>query len=602
MRTWWVRLLGYAARYWVAILGILALLLTGAGLGLLTPWPLKLIVDHVLTGVDLPAGLRWIEALPGAATRQGQLVWLAAATVLLFIAGRVVVILERYLRTGVGSRMVYALAGDLFEALQRQSLRFHHQRSRGDLVRRVTADAACARELVLDVMVPLVVSVATLVTMFLVMWRLSRPLALVALMVAIPLGLVVRLFASPMAERKLRKKDLQGRAMAVAEQTLTAIPLVQAFGREGREDERFRHINERMIEASLRATGIKLQFKVVCGLVTAVAAAAVMVLGGTQVLEGSLSVGALLVLLHYFAALYGPMESLAYLSDSVASASAGATRVFSVLDSEEETLPERRGAQALDPARRAPGLAVDFEAVTFGYDAAKPVLHSVTTRIQPGETVAVIGPTGAGKSTLLSLVPRFYDPDQGRIRVGGEDLREVSLRSLRSRVTLVLQQPFLLPLSMAENIAYGRPGATRREIRRAARQARADEFIERLPEGYETMVGERGETLSGGERQRLAIARAILRDTPILLLDEPTASLDAFTESALLEILEELMADRTCIVVAHRLSTVRYADRILVLDEGRILEEGTPAELERSGGLYDRAHRLQTTRGGTGGR
>ena len=590
MTVWWLRLLAYARPYWAGLATILGLMLIGVGLGLLTPWPLKLIVDHVLTGTELPFRVRWIEGLPGAGSREGLLVWLASSTLALFLASRAVTILERYLKTGVGNRLVYALGADLFESLQRQSQRFHTKWRKGDLIRRVLADTTCARELVLDVVLPLLVALTSLVAMFAVMWRLSRPLALFAVAVAIPLGLVVRVFARPMSERKLAKKRLQGEMMSFAEQALTAVPLVQSFGQEKQEDERFRGVSDRTMRASLRTTRVKLQFKVACGLVTALATAGVMVFGGLQVLQGSLTIGTLLVLLHYFAALYSPLESMAYLSDSAASASAGAGRVFGVLDATDDTIPERPGAPALALSTGA-GAELRFDGVTFGYDPARPVLQAVAIRIRAGEAVALVGPSGAGKSTLLSLVPRLFDVDQGALRVGGVDVRDVGLRSLRAQIALVLQEPFLLPLSVADNIAYARPGASRRDIQAAAETACAHDFIERLPHGYDTIVGERGATLSGGEKQRLAIARAVLKDAPILLLDEPTAALDAFTETSLLEALEALMRHRTSIVVAHRRSTVRRADRLLVLEGGRIVEEDGRYALG-DGGLLSR---LSTT-------
>jgi ATP-binding cassette subfamily B protein/subfamily B ATP-binding cassette protein MsbA len=431
------------------------------------------------------------------------------------------------------------------------------------------------------VALPLVVSLTNLVAMFAVMWQLSRPLALVAISIAVPLGFVVKTFARPMSESKHEKKRLQGEMTSLAEQALSAVPLVQGFGQEEQEDDRFQRVSRRTADASLRATRVQLQFKIVTGLVTAIATAAVMAIGGLQVLHGSLTVGALLVLLYYFGALYSPLETIAYLSDGLASASAGARRVLEVLGSGADAIRDDPNARPLDPPGHGAGAEIRLEAVTFGYEPDRPVLRQVMLDVRPGEVVALVGPTGAGKSTLLSLIPRFFDPSEGAVLVNGRDVRGVRLSSLRAQIAVVFQESFLFPLSIADNIAYGRPGAGRDEIIAAATAARAHEFIERLPEGYDSVIGERGATLSGGEKQRLAIARALLKDAPILLLDEPTSALDAFTESSLMEALEELMRGRTTIIIAHRLSTIRNADRVVALEGGRIVEQGKPPGLHR---------------------
>jgi len=596
MKGWARRLIGHSKPSRGSVAGLTLLALAGAVLEALKPWPLKLAVDNVLGSRPLSGSARWIGSLPGADSPGGLIAWLAAGTVLLVLVAVTVKLAQEYIQSGAGSRMAYDLGRRLFEHLQALSLRFHGRRKAGDLVRRVTQDSGCVRDLLTRVYVPVVTAVAGLVVMFVVMWRLDPVLALVSVGAAVPLAMVIRLFARPMAERQYEQQQLQGEIMAHAEQTLSALPVVQAFGREEREDTRLRALSGRTVQASLRATTAELGFKFSSGGVTAVGMALIMVVGGFHVLDGRLTVGGLVVFLSYAVALYGPLETIAYVSEGYAAAAASARRVLEILDT-EEMVRDLPGAAPLPEQVRG---HVRLEAVTFGYEPGRPVLHGIDLEALPGETVALVGRTGSGKSTLVSLIPRFFDPWEGRVTLGGRDVREVPLADLRSRVALVLQEPFLLPLTVAENIAYGREGATPEQVRAAARAANADSFIRNLPAGYDTVIGERGATLSGGEKQRIAIARALLKDAPVLILDEPTSALDAQTESLLLEALERLMAGRTTFIIAHRLSTIRRADRIAVVEEGRIVEEGSHAELmERDEGIYRRSHQLQLVTGAT---
>jgi ATP-binding cassette subfamily B protein/subfamily B ATP-binding cassette protein MsbA len=588
VKGWWLRLVHYA-RPEVRGLTFLGLaMLVAVALDTLAPWPLKLLVDNALAHEPLPAAAAWIGALPGAASPQGLVVWLAASSVLLFLGSRCLRIAQRYVENGVGNRMVYDLGADLFDHLQRLSLRFHGRRPRGDLVRRVTTDSRCVRELLIGVFLPIFSSVAALVMMFGVMWQLDRTLTLVALAAVVPVTAAIRYFSPSLTGRAYRQQEAEGELMSHAERTLTALPVVQSFGRDVDADRRFVSLARHSRKTYLSSIGVQIRFKVAVDSAIALGGAAILVLGGHKVLEGSLSIGSLLVFISYLASLYAPLQTLAQLSSGMAGAAANARRVIEVLES-EEGVRDVAGAQPLPGRVRG---EVCLQDVVFGYDPGRPVLSGVSLTVRPGETLALVGPTGAGKSTLVSLIPRFFDPWSGRVTLDGRDVRETTLASLRSQVSLVLQEPFLLPLSVAENVAYGRPGASREEISAAAQAANADAFIRRLPQGYDTVLGERGATLSGGEQQRLAIARALLKDAPVLILDEPTSALDAQTERLVLEALERLMQARTTLLIAHRLSTVRGADRIAVIEGGRLAELGTHSQLLSAGGVYRTYHEL----------
>jgi ATP-binding cassette subfamily B protein/subfamily B ATP-binding cassette protein MsbA len=452
----------------------------------------------------------------------------------------------------------------------------------------VTKDSECISTIVESALLPAAAATVTIVSMVLIMWRLDPALTGMAFIAVPLLALTLRRYGGPIADRSYVEQEVESGIYEIVEQTLSAIPAVQAFGREADADERLRRQCDDSVDAAVSASNAQLLFSVVAGLATALATAGIFWVGGRQALAGHLSIGTILVFTSYLSSLYAPLDAVMHASSTIHGAAGSADRVLEVLEAEPE-VADAPGAKALGAVRGE----VRFEAVTFGYEAGRPVLEEVSLEARPGETVAIVGPTGAGKTTLVSLILRFFDPWSGRVTVDGADLRGVQLSSLRSQVGLVLQEPFLFPLSVADNLAYGRPGAARSEIEEAARAANAHEFICRLPEGYDTVIGERGGTLSGGERQRVAIARALLRNAPILILDEPTSALDASSEHLLLEALERLMAGRTTFIIAHRLSTIRGADRIAVLEGGRIVEAGSHAQLLERAGLYARLHHLQ---------
>jgi ATP-binding cassette subfamily B protein len=588
---------GYALHRWPGLLAVLATMVAKIGVDLLKPWPLKVLVDYGLSGQALTPALAAIAAmLPGADTAEGLITWSVASTVLLFVIGWALGVAAAYANIGFGQRMVYDLATDLFAHLQRLSMTFHNRRSVGDSIRRVTTDCGCVSVIVKDALLPFAAAVITFAAMFFVMWRMDPRLTLAAVAVAPWLVFVLRRYMQPMLDTSYAQQDAEGRIYDVMERTLSAVPVVQAFGQEAACDRAFARVTDHAVETALASAAVGLKFKVLIGLGTALGTAAIIWLGAQSVLAGRISVGDLLVFLAYLAALYGPLETLMYAPSTTQGAAGSARRVLEILETRRE-VGDRPGAVA--PARVNGHLRIEH--VSFAYEPGRAVLHDVSFEVRPGETVAIIGPTGAGKSTIASLVPRFHDPSAGRVTLDGVDLRDIALKSLRAHVSVVLQEPFLFPMSIAANIAYGRPHASREDVEQAARAANAHEFISRLPLGYDTVLGDRGTTLSGGERQRLAVARAILKDAPILILDEPTSAIDAITEAALFDALEHLMAGRTTLIIAHRMSTIANADRVVVVDNGRVVESGPPAELMRAGGMYARYCAMQSATGAARG-
>jgi ATP-binding cassette subfamily B protein/subfamily B ATP-binding cassette protein MsbA len=595
MRPWWLRLSRYAIPELPRLTVVAAVASAIVGLGVLKPWPMKIAVDDVLLVGGGEGAPLWLRALPGAASDAGALAWLAAGTLILFLASRGLTLLQDYVRERATKGMVYRLALEAFDNIQNLSPTFHARHRAGDLMERVLRDSRCVQDLAVGVILPAATSALALVAMFVIMWRLDAALASLVLVSALPVALLGRRLYEPVRELQQAERSLQGEAMATAEQTFSSLPMVQSFGREPVQDGRLKELTSQALRARLGVTTQSLKFTFTGTAVTAIGTAAVIGLGAGEVLNGSLTVGGLLVLLAYVNSFYGPVTTLAFLYESLAQASAKGDRILEVLDTAER-VEEKAGAPKLERLPRGRGGRVRVEGVTFGYEAGRPVLRDVSLEAGPGEVVGLVGATGSGKSTLVSLIPRFFDPWEGRVLFDGVDIREVKLSSLRDQVSLVLQEPFLLAMSVADNIAYGRPEASREEIVAAAEAAQADAFIRELPNGYETVIGERGATLSGGQRQRIAIARALLKDAPVLILDEPTSALDAQTESSLLGALDRLMEGRTTFVVAHRLSTIRRADRIVVVEGGCVVEEGSAEALMAAQGRYHQLAHLQASR------
>ncbi|MEK6710357.1 MAG: ABC transporter ATP-binding protein [Nitrospinota bacterium] len=582
------RLLRYLWPHQKELGAVTLTMLLGIGIEILKPWPMKLLLDQVLGQQPLPGEVKAIASLlPGSAGTEGLLLWVCIGTLVLFLAGWLMTTANLAYTVRLGQCMVFDLGADIFLHLQKLSLLFHSRRAVGDTVARVTGDAYCVNALIAGAMLPALQSLIMLVAMFFVMWQLEPTMTLLALTVTPFLVLSIRIFGQAMRARGRERRTLEGQMMSMVTQALSAIPAVQAFTREEIEQQRFRSYADQTVTAYERSALADMWFKLFVGLVTSAGTAAIMYLGARYALQGKVTVGTIILFLSYLQSLYAPLNALTYTASTIQDAAARAERVMEILDTplDVQDAPDARDLKLRGRVR--------VRGVSFGYEESRPVLRDINFHAEPGEMIAIVGPTGAGKTTLVSLLLRFYNPWTGAITIDGEDIRRLRLRSLREQVAIVLQEPFIFPLSAAENIAYGRPDATREQIAAAAAAANADEFIRRLPQGYGTVIGERGATLSGGEKQRLSIARAFLKDAPILVLDEPTSALDARTEGLLLDALDRLMKGRTTFIIAHRLSTIRNADRILVLDRGQIVETGTHSELVTVDGLYASLYRQQ---------
>src|SRR5256712_8741677 len=479
----------------------------------------------------------------------------------------------------VAQHFVFAIRRDLFAHMQRLSLRFHDQQRTGDLITRLTTDTQAIQEMIAEGIITLGTNACVLVGMLVVMFWLSWKFALVSLSVAPLLFLTVFRFNRRIKFASRQASASTGQLASLAQETLASIRIVQGLAQEEQQSERFHARSVRHHQAYLDIVRYQARMVPAVDVFAAVGLTLVMWYGATRVLAGELTTGDVVLFFVYVTNLYNPMKGLARSSVRLSKASVGAERIAEVMGARSD-VTDRAGARAVSGLKGE----IEFRDVSFGYEADRPVLSHINLVIARGERVAIVGATGVGKSTLVSLIPRFYDPSDGEVRIDGEDIRNYTLQSLREQISLVLQDQLLFSGTIRENSAFGRPGAGDEEIAAAAVTANADEFIHRFPEGYETLVSERGTTLSGGQKQRIAIARAILRDAPILILDEPTTGLDAAVEQAVMGALERAAAGRTTLIIAHQLTTVRLADRIVVLDRGRIVEEGTHLDLLARGG------------------
>jgi ATP-binding cassette subfamily B protein/subfamily B ATP-binding cassette protein MsbA len=561
---------------------VAVLLLLEVALGALQPWLLKVVIDYVLVGRPMPAPFAaWLRSIHESEPLV-LLVTLVVAGVVLQIVHQIISAYSTQIQVDTGQRMVYSMRYRLVQHLQTLGLHHHVKTNTGDAVYRVDVDAYSIENLLIGGF-PLLTSLATLIVMFAILLKLDVTVALLSLAVVPFLYLSIRYYISTLLNREERVKELESTLVERLYETFSAIRLVKSFARESHETARYAAAGDRTMDARIGLTWNQSVFSVIVSAITIVGTGIVLIVGGIHVMRQQMTIGDLTVVIAYLGAVYGPLSTIAHTTGQLQGALAGAKRIRAMLAQAPESV-DRQGA--ID-ASTITG-HVRFDNVAFHYPDGTDVLHGITFEARPGELVALVGLTGAGKTTLVSLIPRFYDASAGQVLVDGVDVRQYQLRSLRERIAIVLQEPVLFSGTIADNLRYGRLDATREEIEAAARAAHAHDFISRLPKGYDTQVAEAGGSLSGGERQRLSVARAILKNAPLLVLDEPTSSLDAISEEIVFSALRSLRAGRTTIVIAHRLSTVRDADRILVLDGGRIAAEGRHDELLKTSLLYRR--------------
>jgi ATP-binding cassette subfamily B protein len=560
------RLLRQARPYWPHIGGLLLLSLLSTPLALLAPLPLKIVVDSVIGSRPLPGFLD--SLVPDAATPSDTTVLVLAVCLLIAVAllGELIGLVNSVLTVYAGEKMVLGLRARLFRHAQRLSLLYHDSRGTTDSAYRIQYDAPSIQWIMIELIPSLVTAVLTLVAMVYITFLIDWQLALVALAVSPFLLLSAWIYSQRLRHRWRRVSQLDSSALSVVEEVLSSLRVVQAFGQEAREGERFVNRSTESLRTRIHVSFIEGVFGLLVSLVTTMGTAAVLYIGVLHIRSGVLTLGDLLLVMGYLAELYGPLNELSTSKATLQRSLASTERVFTLLD-EVPDVVERPDAR---PLTRAEG-TVAFNDVSFAYREDHPVLHAVSFEVDSGTRVGISGKTGAGKTTLMSLLTRFYDPTIGQVLLDGADLRNYKLADLRNQFAVVLQEPVLFSTSIAENIAYARPEASEQEIVEAAKAANAHEFIVSLSDGYETEVGERGMSLSGGERQRIALARAFLKDAPILILDEPTSSVDTKTEAAIMDAMERLMHGRTTFMIAHRLGTLANCDARLEIEDGYIV-------------------------------
>ncbi len=571
------------------VIVILFAMLLETLIGLATPWPLKIIIDNVVGHHALPGVLAWMDTFFPAEKK----IQLAAVAALSFVAitaiGSLGGFVDNYYNEKVAQYVADDLRKKMYHHLQHLSLSYYDSHQTGKLLSTITADVSTIQDFASSTLLNILVDLLTIVGMVGIMFYLNSDFTLVALAVTPFLLFFVARFKKAMkkATREVRKD--QSNMFVVMQQGLESIRAVNAFGRQDLEEDRLKKVSQETMYAALRARRVKSVLSPVVTITVSACTAFVLWRGASLVLNGIMTVGALTVFIWYMSKFFSPVQDLAKMTSTVAQVTVALERIQAILDT-TTIIPEK--ANAIKPGKLNGDIT--FENVCFSYDPESPVLSDFDLSITCGQRIGICGPTGSGKSTIVSLIARFYDPTKGRVLIDGTDISDYTIDGLREQIGFVLQDTVLFYGSIRENIAYGRPGATDEEIIEAAKLANADEFIAKMPHGYDTLVGERGVTLSGGQRQRIGIARAVVRNSPILILDEPTASLDSESEKIVMEALEKLMMGRTVIIIAHRLSTIRDADKIIVLNKGLVAEQGTHEELLERGEIYSELYNAQS--------
>ncbi len=570
----------------IALVAVFGVTLTDV----IEPWPIKIVVDNLLQSKKLPG---WLGEFVSGIFGQDKLAILnfaVAAVAVIAVVGAVSSYVEKYMTTSVSQWVAHDLRRTLYNHIQRLSLTEYDKTRTGDLISRVTTDIEAIQDFIDSALLGMLVSAFTLLGMIGVMLYINWRFTLIALSVAPALFLVVFYFTRRIKKTSRAVRKRESELLSIVEEVLTSIRVVKAFAREDYEERKFASQSRDNLETALQARSIKAKLSPVVEVIVAMGTCLVLWYGARLALSGQLSAGLLIVFLLYLGKMYKPMRELSKMTDTVSKAAVGYERIQEVLEIESRV-------RDLPRAQKAPRLKgkIEFDHVSFSYDEDHPVLKDISFKIEPGQVAAVVGPSGTGKTTIISLIPRFYDPQSGQVRIDGKDIRQFTMKSLREQISFVLQDTLLFRAPVWENIAYGKPDASRAEIMRAAQVANAHEFIDKMPEGYDTMLGERGVTLSGGQRQRIAIARAVIRDTPILVLDEPTSGLDSASEEAVIEALDRLMKNRTTVLIAHHLGTIRHADIIFVVNNSELVEQGSHEELLAQGGIYADLYKTQTS-------